>query len=238
MLLERQIGQKSPLWGLFKKLNKGCEMIGSIWKKIFGYTGEVATDAVVIGTLNRIWKSLKTPEFKEVRRGLISHGAWPFGLGLADEADFLARVGKGLKPEEVVRLTTFLATLTDQERTKIRCTVAAIKEFEDHQTFTAEKNGRKTTKEYTARTDDALAFLQILASDKLNDNQRKEICTGLGLLDFPDIQLSAKLADAAKKIRKARKSFEKKYGPLTPVAPANPSHLGKFFNWLDRVFPV
>ncbi|MFA6285013.1 MAG: hypothetical protein WC643_00595 [Parcubacteria group bacterium] len=213
-------------------------MIGPIWKKIFGFTGEVATDAVVIGTLGRIWKSLKTPEFKEVRQGLISHGAWPFGLGLADEADFLARVGKGLKPEEVIRLTNFLVTLTDQERTKVRCTIAAIKEFPDRQTFSAEKGGRKTTKEYTARIDDALAFLQILASDKLSNAQRKKLCKGLGLLDFPDIQLSARLATAAKKVRKTRKSLEKKYGPLKAATPASSGHIDTFFNWLNRVFPV
>jgi hypothetical protein len=213
-------------------------MVGNIFKKIFGYAGEVTTDAVVIGTLSRIWRSLKAPEFNEVRQGLISHGAWPFGLGLADEADFLARVGKGLSSEEITRLTAFLATLTDQERTKIRCTIAAIKEFPDRQTFTTEKGGRKTTKEYTVRTDDALAFLQILASDKLSNAQRKKLCKGLGLLDFPDIQLSARLADAAKKVRKTRKSFEKRYGKLKVTTPVNSGPIDTFFNWLNRVFPV
>ena len=116
--------------------------------------------------------------------------------------------------------------------------VAAIKEVEDRQTFSIEKGGRKTTKDYTARTDDALAFLKILASGKLSDDQRKEICTGLGLLDFPDLQLSARLADTAKGVRRARRNLEKKYGSLTPAVPANPGPIGKFFSWLNRVFPV
>ncbi len=213
-------------------------------EKIGKYLGEVTLYTIFINTFNSIRKVLTSDEYKDIRTTLVSHAGNLFGIGLADEAGFMVRAAKALTPAEFKMLTHFLSTRSPKEKVKFRCSVTAIDFIEQKHTVTTGTGAKKVMDEFTTLKDPARNLLKMIASSKLTDSDREEICKGLGLFDFPfdpkDVAawIDNQLADAAKKVRKTRRSFEKKYGSLKTAAPVGVGPIGKFFDWLNRVFPV
>jgi len=207
-------------------------------EKIAKYFGEVTLDTVFINTFNSFRRLLKSEEFKDFRLSLVSESGLPFGLGLADEAGFMTRAAKALDPDEFSRLANFLTTLDPMQRTKFRCSVVAVKFIESRHTDTTGSGDAKIVKEHTVIKDPAHDFLKLIASSKLTNKQRKKICEGLGLLDFPDLEgawekIDGALSKSGDHINTLREKMEAALLPR-PL-PANAKWHTRFFHWAKNI---
>lgn len=203
------------------------------------YLGDIAMGAVFINTFNDIRKILTSDEYKEMRGILLSHAGHLFGIGLADEAGFMVRAAKALTPAEFKRLTRFYSLRSPKERTKFRCSVAAIDFIEEKHTVTTGTGAKKVTDEFTTLKDPAHNLLKMIASSKLTDTEREEVCNGLGLFDFPfdpkDVVawIDSTLTAAGGHIDTLRLKMDAAFAPSIP--PANAYWFTRFFYWIKNL---
>lgn len=210
-----------------------------IGEKIGKYLGEVTLDTVFINTFNRIRKLFTSDEYKEARGKLIKHAGHIFGIGLADEAGFMVRAAEALTPAEFKRLTHFLSTLSPKKKTKFRCSVTAIDFIEQKHAVTTGTGPKKVTDEFTTLKDPAHNLLKIIASSKLTDTEREEICNGLGLFDFLDIQgawqkVDGTLFATGDHIGTLREKMEDAMLPKS--APASSYWWTRLFYWFKNLY--
>lgn len=209
-------------------------MIKDLLKRLAPSLLEAATDAGIFTVILKLWEAWKSPEFQKLHRKIIRHGP-------DAKAEFVGRAGAVLTAEEFERLITFMkASLNHEERTALRCSVVAIDRYGQEQRETLEKDGAKTTEESCVCEDGAKSFLKLLTSEKLNNDQRKEICATAGFLDpHFDYKKAATSFDkhletAGNKIGKLRQKMEAAFAPSLP--PANACWLTRLSYWFKNLY--
>lgn len=152
---------------------------------------EAASGGILLHLFEKYMGHAKPEEIKEFYEKFVKRGILPFGLSKEDEARLIARFRKvegGLKPEEALVVTSFLANkCTSAERTSFRYSIAAIEEIPRVvKTIYEDKARQKTrTVEKPIVIDPGLDFLKMLADKSFDDEKRYTMCKGLGLFDFP-----------------------------------------------------
>ncbi|MCX6766983.1 MAG: hypothetical protein NT170_04415 [Candidatus Moranbacteria bacterium] len=209
-------------------------MIKDLLKKLAGPLLEATTDAGIFAIILKLWNAWKSPEFQKIHRQVVRHGS-------SAKAEFIGRASALLTPEEFERLVTFMQmSLNPEERTAFRCSVVAIDQYDQEQRKTLERDGAKTTEESCVCEDRAKGFLKLLTSDKLNNNQRKEICKAAGFLDphfdYKNVLIYAdkQLSTAGDKIGEFRLKMEAAL--LPQPLPANAKRKEKLFHRIKNLY--
>jgi hypothetical protein len=190
-------------------------VIGKSLTGILKITGEAVGEEAVL-SLGRRLLNLFGPSSR-----VIIHRVMPGGISLADEIGTVSRLGQ-LTPIRAANVSKFVTEKLDSDQQlKFRMVIAASKELP----------GEEKGQEVVRLRDDALKFLHLLGSPKLEDDQRLAICQVAGILDIVD--LDAKLTEVGNVIETSRQKMENAL--LPQQTPSGARWTTRLFYWFKNL---